>query len=216
MTPIPDPSGHIRLSATWRERCEDPPTFSELREFFTLMTQQHFSNSHDYGEDREDMKCLVYNIEDPDKSDLPVRSAFGNISISSTNGVRVTLQEMAFTPVTGLHNSYSEDHATLYSVTKLVSSLRVVIDHQIAEVAQKLAESVAIFFQATRIMWQAAYHIDTFQLRGISPTTKTTIDPEGRHQVVVTFSFQASLILALTEESLVLKKIQRSITATHG
>lgn len=216
MTQQEDPSGHIRLSASWRERCENPPTFSELREFFTLMTQQHFSNSLDYGDDHEDMKCLVYNQADPDKSELPVRAAFGNISISSNTGVRVMMQGMNFTPVTWLENSFSEDNATIYSVTKMVSALKIVIDHPVAEIAQKLAESVAIFFQATRPMWQNLYHIETFQLREIAPTTKTINEPEGIHQVIVSFSLQASLILALTEESLILKKIQRTVVSTHG
>ena len=205
-----DPAGALRLGSALRERCEQPPSFAELRYFFVMLLQRHFSNAADYGKYTDVMACTTYNLEDPDRSELPVGLAFGSPEISaSARGVRIFMQDFTFQPAQiGMETSYSQDNATIYTTKKAVGTLNIVVSHENAEIAHMLAESVIPFLEGTRIMWMDLFHITAFNTIGLGGQRKQIPAPGDKlFQATVTCQIQCQIITALTEESLRLKKI---------
>lgn len=206
----------MRISSSLWERCELPPTFSELRSFFLQLCQHHFSNAANYGIYEDQLKCLTFNPEDPDNSELPVKLAFGSPSTGGSGpGVLIYLQDFKFeSRAIGMEHGYSEDYSTIITTKKAVGSLRISVEHPSPEIAHLLAESLVIFLETTRIYWMEPFHLEQCHVVSLEGIERRSNAPENLYRTVVSVLIQGPIIMALAQESLRLKKVKVELTPT--
>lgn len=197
-----------RVSAEQFFECLRKPINSvTLRRVFLLMMRVHWSDTHNFGDLKDELSCLVYSDEAGSRLDVILDYMFDSKQTTSYPAIILGFGDMT-TKKNSLDNyaGISEDYAAKYYALPTSIPLKISHIHSNADTAAAMAESTATFLLGTREPMMQRLNLRAFDITSISAVNLYEKAPSRYFKVEVSAQLDFNMAVTVNLEGHRLKK----------
>lgn len=185
-----------------------------LRTLFTLLLQHLYTipcHADGFG---DALACLQFDPENPKKGDLQIGPSHV-IDKDSDQFIRIAVKNSRFEQrYIGNQAGFSEDEATDYLAKHVFATLAIRHAHPNPDIALLMAESSLTFLEAMKKqLLENVAGLLNLNCEGLGEVITARPEPISREVVDLTVSVEYQLVIAVSEESHRLKKIDLTLRA---